>query len=360
MSRFMHQVARQFSEHAISETDYVFLLAPLVPARASAMVRARPDSATVDIDALWGFPDGLLMLPHDSYVVTHDEEKATVRQKPACLLWSSGAWRITVVGADFDWRMVLARGELRQLATWGRELACREGREVQLLALARIGGARGPAACLPFHYTTFDAARARSRTLVPRSRLHVVRAPADLRALRRRSAARGILLRPDVRHLRDVPFLRAVGEAAAAAGLPILFEGSLIGHAYYVLTTTGAVVIPSESAGVPDRGQTGAFIVAPRGGIARVRAVELQHLRRAAQEHEAADAAPGLPGRRRSTTRSPLADLLDKVDTFGAPAADYGGVPFAHLPRVEGRAARAVGDLLTDAPGDAPLFMDRL
>jgi hypothetical protein len=369
VSRFMRRAAGQFEEHATGTDDYAFLLAPLVPARASAMVRARPDTTTVEIDALWGFPDGLLLLPHDSYTVTPEGEKAAVRHKPACLLWSTGTWRIATVGPDFDWRRVLARGELRQLASWGRELARHEGREIQLLALARIGGARGPAACLPFHYTTLDATAPPADARIPpiaRHEMPVVRAPKDLRRLRASPAVRALLLRPDVRYLRDVRFLRVVGETAAAAGLPILFEGSLIGHAYYVLVTTGATVIPTAPSAIAHaRRDTTPVIVAPAGGIARVRAVESHQARRAARD-ELADAAQReavasntAEQKRASHRLAVLAEFVARLDNPAIRSSDQGRSPFAHLPRFEGSASGVIGEV-TDAPGDAPLFMDRL
>lgn len=368
LGRFMHRVASQFNELGITDGDYVFLLAPLVPTRASAMVRARPDSEAVDVDALWGFPDGLLLLPHDSYVVTRAREKAIVRHKPACLLWSSGAWRITAVGGDFDWRRVLARGELRQLASWGRDLARHEGREIQLLALARIGGARGPAACLPFHYTTFDTDRASSddRTaVIRRQRARVVRSPKDLEELRGSPSVSPLLLRPDVRYLRDVRFLRAVGSTAVASGLPILFEGSLIGHAYYVLTTTGATVIPAERAEPSAPQDTTAVIVSPMSGIERVRSFERQGLRELVAEALAesepdggADPDPATDGR--YGRGSPLYDVLTQLDHPISSSSVRVSDSFRNLPRLEGAVAHAVEALITDVPGDAPLFMDRL
>jgi hypothetical protein len=68
--RFMDSVAMQFKRRGLGNQDWAFLLACLVPARASAMIHARPRAQRVRVDALWGFPDGLLHFPHDTWYCT--------------------------------------------------------------------------------------------------------------------------------------------------------------------------------------------------------------------------------------------------------------------------------------------------
>ena len=40
------------------------------------------------------------------------------------------------------------------MARWALQLAKALDAEVELMVLARVGGVRGPRACLPWHYTT--------------------------------------------------------------------------------------------------------------------------------------------------------------------------------------------------------------
>ena len=58
----------------------------------------------------------------------------------------------------------------------------------------------------------------------------------------------GFLIRPDAELLRDGDFLNEAAVWAAKDAIPIYFQGSLLGHAYYKMAKTGAIVIPlSES-----------------------------------------------------------------------------------------------------------------
>ena len=58
----------------------------------------------------------------------------------------------------------------------------------------------------------------------------------------------GFLIYPDADLLRDKEFLSEAATWAAEANIPIYFEGSLLGHAYYKMAETGAVVIPLSEA----------------------------------------------------------------------------------------------------------------
>ena len=44
--------------------------------------------------------------------------------------------------------------------------------------------------------------------------------------------------------MRDTGLLESVGQLAARLRLPVYFEGSLLGHSYYLLAKNGARVVP--------------------------------------------------------------------------------------------------------------------
>jgi hypothetical protein len=80
---FMEEV---FAHKKVPDSDWAFLIAHLAPARVSAMVQAFPAAERVRIDALWGFPDGLLHFPHDSYFFYPSEQRLdrTLKYKGVC------------------------------------------------------------------------------------------------------------------------------------------------------------------------------------------------------------------------------------------------------------------------------------
>jgi predicted house-cleaning noncanonical NTP pyrophosphatase (MazG superfamily) len=282
---FCDATASDLQSKGLKDVDWAFLLARLVPARASAMVHARPGSKRVQVDSLWGFPDGLLHFPHDSsfFYPGAKQVKKFVRYKGTCLLPKGSAWEPCRVDAPHDWQPVLSDIEITTLADWARRLADKVDREVQLMALARIGGQRGPSACLPWHYTdwavpTFEQSML---TLPLLPKLGIIGSTEDLRRFRE-GALKDIaayLIRPRAEFLRDTTFLQASAELAASQKKPIYFEGSLLGHAYYLMRHTGATVIPVSP--VEPRGDRRMYhklvrdripvIIQETGGIARVR-----------------------------------------------------------------------------------------
>lgn len=292
LMRHMDTAAAWFASKGIPPENWAFLLAYLIPARASAMVHAYPNAQRVRVDALWGFPDGLLHFPHDSYYYDVSEGRISrqLGYKGLCLLPDGGGWISRSVGRHLDWQPTLSDDEARTLADWGLRLARELQSELQLMALTRIGGRRGVTACLPWHFTTWsvppytDSLRA-----LPLSQAYeVISSYEDLERLRSGDVAataprsHGYLLRPTAQLLRDDDFLRAAASFAAQYRRPLYFEGSLLGHAYYVMTRVGAMVVPiaDDEPPMPARVYRKLvrdripLIIAQAGGLARVRTVQ--------------------------------------------------------------------------------------
>jgi len=242
-----HTAATHFGGPDDRPEDWAFLPAALVPARASIMAQAKPSGQRIRIDALWGYPDGVGLLSHDkwSHDVITDEVDEHRAHKNSCLLClGEQGWHFEPVPAPHDWGHTINPSEARMASSWARRLADHLDREVQLMVLARIDGARGPEAMLPWHYTdhTVPAARAQVAA-VPSTGIIIVNRPEDLDGADL-SPGRGLLLRPEVGWRRDPAFITEVGTRAAAADLPVYFEGSVLGHPYYLIKSTGAAVVP--------------------------------------------------------------------------------------------------------------------
>ena len=285
---FMEKV---FADKSVPDSDWAFLLANLVPARVSAMVQAFPAAERVRVDALWGFPDGLLHFPYDSYFYYPDGDKVdrTLNHKGLCLLFDEGAWTYSNVGRPEDWEPTLDSDEVRVLSRWGLRLAKELNQQVQLMALARIAGVRGTSGCLPWHFTNFDIPPYSEsvRKLPMTKEIKVLSDFADLsRSFASESTVQAYLLRPNANLLRDTSFLIAVGNFVAAQSRPLYFEGSLLGHSYYVLSNAGAHVVPIVSEPTPDSKQYYKLvrdeiptIIRRSGGLARLRTLSKQDAR---------------------------------------------------------------------------------
>ena len=283
---FMDRTVEELGAAGIEPPDLSFLFAGLVAARASAMVRAHPKGRVVRVDTTWGFPDGLSFVPHDTHIVTRDRKiKTSKRCKSHCYLPHETEWALHELGEPYDWRRVLSDEEILHLADWGRKMADLIDSEVQLMCLARVGGARGPEACLPWHYTSHDVPPySQSEPYPPRREGAVdVRNREDLAALANATGfIEQIWIRPDSEHIRDRTFIQDVASAASGLGIPLLFEGSLLGHAYFLMKSQGAQVIPISPANpeldratydklVRDRIP---LVIQRAGGVARIETVD--------------------------------------------------------------------------------------
>jgi predicted house-cleaning noncanonical NTP pyrophosphatase (MazG superfamily) len=324
---WMQEQAFAFASSGIPTDQFAFLPANLIRSRASALVSAKPGHRQVLIDSLWGWPDGLNFLPHDGYRVDLATSRviATTRYK-GLALDAFSEWKTVPVGAPFDWRRVLSDEEAVAIAAWARAIADHLNRDLQLMVLARIGGHRGPQACLPWHYWTDTPPllqrQRRGRTILPSGPM--VRNLEDLADIRfPMSRLNGLFLRPNPPYTRSVDFLEKVAETAKRMGVPIYFEGSILGHAYYVMASAGATVIPI---GEPTRTEPPhrygklvrdriPAVIQEAGGVARVRTLRrdeasiLLSQKLVEESLEAWNASPpNLP--------EELADVLEVVDAI--------------------------------------------
>ena len=247
--QYLEKTTISFRNQGLAESDWAFLLAHLVLSKASAMVHARPHGGRVQIDALWGYPDGLNHLAHDTWFFYSSDRRVKEhrRFKGQCLLPVNDSWVTCNLNPPLDWQSVLSKEEARVLADWALQVAEALGQEVQLMALTRVGGLSGRAGCLPWHYTTWQVpSYAESSDFLP-SQVHAITSRGDMQALERRAPdgkCRGFLLQPSGELLRNDEFIEEVAHFAAARKKPLYFQGSLLGHAYYLMARTGASVIP--------------------------------------------------------------------------------------------------------------------
>ena len=341
---FVSEVARHFEEKHVPIGEWAILPAFLYPARASAMVHARPKAERVRIDALWGFPDGLSYFPHDTWFYYPGERRTAshLRYKNTCLLPEGSTWLPRSVGAPFDWDSVLSDDEAACLGAWALRVADELNAEVQFMALARIGGTRGPNGCLPWHYTQWlvPSYSASLRMLPPAGVVDTVRSTADLAALRSQSPSyepRGLYLRPDPPLLRDDGFLRETARLAADTKRVVYFEGSVLGHAYYILSREGATVVPlNEVEPVEDEKKYDKLvrdniplIIRQAGGLARVRQIGRAEARGLLRQKLVEEAFEALNANDQTLVEE-LADVLDVVDAL----ARSSGIDSAYLASV--------------------------
>ena len=240
LARFAAAALKAVTEGDVNPENVALLASPLVPAVASTLAMLDETEGCVEIDSLWGFPDGLLYLPHDSTTVRGTQVEMQRRHKPACLILSTNGERFeALLGAPWDWGRTIREDEARTIATWTRRVSDLEGRRVQLMVLARVGGRRGEPGLLPFHFFEQPLTGSHDTEPAVRGRPICVHSFEDLPA---RVDGGWIELRPRLDLARDHDFLAAVAQFATTMNLPIGLSGSRLGHARYVLEQLGASV----------------------------------------------------------------------------------------------------------------------
>jgi hypothetical protein len=347
---YMVETAERMADARLADEQWAFLVAPLYPCQASAWAEASPRHDLVAVDALWGFPDGLLHLPHDSYQVNATGEvSATVRFKPACVIAEHDRWSTQKLLAPYDWETPLDDDELQAIAALTRGLAAEVHHAVQLMILARVGGQRGAGGLLPFHFTLrTERGKPAHRPGGRDPHEAVLTGPDDLDTLDERQPPAVLRVDPKPEALRDAAFLRRVGRWASERRVPIIFAGSVLGHAFHLLAQDGAAVVQladDERTQQLEDVEWQTVVVAYAQGLERVRTVPRQFARAAAAT-TLARLAPGATTGPRAVRA--LAALVDEQ-----PAERNTGSPFDRLGRVE-----VEGPLGTWAAGSVPLFMD--
>jgi len=227
----------------VKPEEVMFLLHAFLPSFASAWAYAKKGSPTVVVDALWGLPDGMQVLPVDSYEVVVPQKKVIDTNsvyKPRYLTdGEDGSWKYCNVLRKKGRSRVLKKSDILSIATRTKNIAGKLGEDAQIMWFCGIPENYGVGRNLPWFRAReqFDTAP-RVQT---KFREVVVEGFEDLERLPERQAT--IRLVPDANLIRDDNFLNKVIETALERRLPVKLEGSMLAHIYYRLCEAGVGVV---------------------------------------------------------------------------------------------------------------------
>ena len=104
-ARWLREKYKELKKEGISPKDFCFIMHRFIPATASAWAYCEPGGNTVQIDCLWGLPDGLQFCPHDTFEVDLRINKVPGKKnrfKPYFLReQSDGSWEYVPVNRKF-------------------------------------------------------------------------------------------------------------------------------------------------------------------------------------------------------------------------------------------------------------------
>jgi len=240
-AKFIKQQAVAVTE-GVSPLDVCFIVHRFIPARVAAWAWANPHKQIVLVDSLWGLPDGLQYLPHDTfeYDTALDALSSSIpRFKPSFLQeTASGSWELLPIRRNLGRRASLSKADIRDVAFKTHKIASRLGKAIQVMWFCDIAPSAGIGSNVPWfmmspHSSDMDEARV---SISPLAHRIPIENYEDLDSVGDAPSGPLVLqLRPDVELYRDNGFLNAVATKAKSVNATVELSGSILSHAYYAL-----------------------------------------------------------------------------------------------------------------------------
>jgi predicted house-cleaning noncanonical NTP pyrophosphatase (MazG superfamily) len=227
--------------------DLAFVTHRFIAARAAAWARAEPGNPIVEINSLWGLPDGLQYCPYDIWEIHIPTQTATEYpdyKSHALLARSDGSWDIARIKNEVARSMSVRKRDALEIANRTSVIAEKLQKSIHLMWFVEAQVAGGTAD-IPWYWT--EAHPAQRNLDRDRYKLVSVRDRGDLNALASTESVQSqlalSLVPRDPSLFRDNKFLSEVAEIAKSRNMPVVIAGSTLAHAYYVLTKSGCTVI---------------------------------------------------------------------------------------------------------------------
>jgi predicted house-cleaning noncanonical NTP pyrophosphatase (MazG superfamily) len=264
-SEALHWIMQQSKTLCNARHDGAFIFHNFIPALSAAFAYADPKVPIVQIESLWGLPEGLYYNAHDKFVVdtiktdinavsSSDVSKFSVRKKINFKRFfvsttPRGKWETLSLRPPYDWKESLSEDDCKTIAFESRRIALAENRPVSIMWFIGVPLPVANRSAIPWYHESVSAIRPSetTRAKTPFDKFYVIRSVKDLDGLKNVSGinttAPRIKVQPmDERLLRDRNTLKKIGEHAKAKGAIIVLEGAVLSHAYYQLLSTGATV----------------------------------------------------------------------------------------------------------------------
>jgi predicted house-cleaning noncanonical NTP pyrophosphatase (MazG superfamily) len=235
---------RAFASKGVLPNSVAFLMHRFIPARAAAWSFFSPGDRYVQVDALWGLPDGIQYFPPDTYefdLVLDDCRRMSVDYKPY-VLWpcSGGTWDKLHVDPLYARRQCLSQANIRRIARHTAAISESSGKPVQIMWFCDFPVDSPYNDPLPW-YMMEDAKRPPAQRAAPALPQITVRDKAALDELLVKPRCR-LLLDPEPALIRDKQFLDLVIAKASEGGHSVVLMGSNLAHAYSQFTSAGLTV----------------------------------------------------------------------------------------------------------------------
>lgn len=256
---FMSETLEHLGLKGARPDEVCFILHKFIPATAAAWAVAYPDKQIVRVDSLWGLPDGLQFLPHDTFeidVKRQDISSERLRYKPKFLQETEdGSWRVIRVARQYGRRRSLSRSDALEVANETFRIAERTGRAIQVMWFCGIPEELGVGRNVPWFSMPPERHQGRERAISPTlHRFAITNMDDVVNAAKLPTAKYALYLSPqDPDLFRSDSFLNAVAQVAEDKNFPVVITGSILSHAFYMLEKRGLTVVSADE---PNRSRT--------------------------------------------------------------------------------------------------------
>lgn len=248
---FIDKTSQEWSDAGLDLSSGVFIIHEYLPAITGAWADAAPGQRTVQVDALWGLPDGLQYLDHDSfeYDLKADQIVSEYIRHKAWFVAEErdGSWRRKSVRRDLTRHSSISRDDVSTIAqvTHGLAVAANSRLRVMWFVDVRKGN---KARLFPWFAHTPESSDGQlfdppspDQSLMLSWKEFSIHNPTDLDLLP--IGRFKLRLDPDAEHMRNNKLIERIADLARTAGHAVELRGSGLCHAYYLLKSLGVAVV---------------------------------------------------------------------------------------------------------------------
>ena len=254
VKNFIFQNLIKFKNEDISFNNICFLFHRFIISKSCAFALSKPKIPRARIDSTWGIVDGLYFHPHDSFEVQKGDIftfQKGIRCKTEYLdINSNGNWISIKSGNEFDWKESLNKKQLETILEYNLKITNYLGKEVTVMYFVDIFKETGYSSILPWFYSTeeiSDSCEKFTDTVFSRKNITITN-HSEFEALKNKIESLKtknrisitLKLKPDL--LRDRDFIETIGKFSSLKKIPIILEGSILSHPYYILRKQKAIV----------------------------------------------------------------------------------------------------------------------
>lgn len=242
-------------------TDIALLFHVFIPAIAAAFVDASPTGRIVEIEALWGLPEGLYYNAHDKITVdtksisaeiTSVENVEILSKRPMFKEYyiapnEHGQWVSKKTSQPYDWALCIDDASIKQIAVESRKIAGIANQNVSVMWFIGIDQEYYGTANLAWYHEAYSKSGYTTSEYKKKYFYEaetVIRNLDDYNEFVNNQDIKVIKISPvDDALLRNKDFLKNVGETARSRGASIILDGTILAHPLYQLCRTGARVL---------------------------------------------------------------------------------------------------------------------